>query len=113
MASLDWVREHGELTVHVKEDGDAIVIRACGELDLDSAQTLEEELRRAMSSEASAVVLDLGSLRFIDSTGLRALLVAAKLSQRNGRRLRMLRAPSALHRLLDITGLERSLPLAD
>jgi anti-anti-sigma factor len=98
------------LTVRVERDREALVISPVGELDLANAKTLENELRRAMGSDASAVVLDLGGLSFIDSTGLRALLVAAKLSQMNGRRLRMVRV-APIRRAIEVSGLERSLPL--
>jgi anti-anti-sigma factor len=113
MRNSDGIREDGGLTVRVERDGDALVVRASGELDISSAKKLEGELRRAIGGDASAVFLDLGSLSFIDSTGLRTLLVAARLSQANGRRLRIVRPPELLRRMIEVSGLERLLPLVD
>jgi len=64
-----------------------------GELDIASAEIFEAELKNALQSDASAVLLDVGELSFIDSTGIRALLIAAGLSEANGRRLRVAARP--------------------
>jgi anti-anti-sigma factor len=90
-----------------------LVIRAYGDLDIASAKALEDELRWAIDSDASAVVLDLAGLTFIDSTGLRALLLAAKRSAGSPVRLSMVRAPEVLQNLIQTTGVEDLLPLAD
>jgi anti-anti-sigma factor len=107
------VHEDGSFTVRVKQNGTALVVRACGELDIASSKMLEDELRRAIGGDATAIVLDLARLSFIDSTGLRALLVAAEPSRSNGRRLRMVHAPAVLQRLVQVSGVEDLLPLDD
>ena len=61
-----------------------------GELDLAGAAELERELAGV---EASAVVIDLRELGFMDSSGLRALAVAAQQLQRAGRRLALVPGP--------------------
>jgi anti-anti-sigma factor len=101
------------LTVRVEQDGEALVISAYGELDLSNAKTLEQELRRAIAGDAPELILDLGGVSFIDSTGLRVLLLAAKQSLRNGGRLRVLRGSAPLERALEGTGLGHLLPLSD
>src|SRR5688500_18396186 len=78
LASLDRVRADGVLTVRVERRGKELVVRVSGDLDIASAKRLDDELLRAISSDASAVALDLGGVSFIDSTGLRILLFAAK-----------------------------------
>jgi anti-anti-sigma factor len=84
--------EDAKLTVRVEQDGEALVVRAFGELDRSSAKTLEGELRRAIGGDASGVILDLRGVSFIDLAALRGLLLMAKQSLRNGGRLRLLRA---------------------
>jgi anti-anti-sigma factor len=101
------------LTVRVVQDGDALVISAYGELDLSNAKTLEQELRRAIAGDAPELILDLGGVSFIDSTGLRVLLLAAKQSLRNGGRLRVLRGSAPLERALEGTGVGHLLPFGD
>ena len=86
------VSEDAKLKVRVEQDGEALVVRAFGELNLSTATALEAELRRAIAGDASEVILDLGGVSFIDLAALRGLILMAKESLRNGGRLRLLRA---------------------
>jgi anti-anti-sigma factor len=111
MVNSDRIREDVLLTVRVEQDGEALVVSAFGELDLSNAETLEQELRRAIADDASELILDLGGVSFIDSAALRVLLLMAKYSLRNGGRLRMLLGSTPVERAVEANGLERSLPL--
>jgi len=113
MGNSDRIREDGQLTVRVEHDGEALVVSAFGELNLSNAKTLEAELRRAIGGDASAVVLDLSAVTFIDSAGLRVLLLMAKQSLRNGGRLRLLRGSAPVEQAIEVAGAEDLLPLAD
>jgi anti-anti-sigma factor len=53
-----------------------LVLRLGGELDSDSAHTLEQRLRNL--PEADVVVIDLRDLEFVDSSGLRVLIDAKR-----------------------------------
>jgi anti-anti-sigma factor len=105
------VREDVHLTVRVDHDRETLVVSALGELDSSNAQTLEQELRLAIASDAPEVFLDLGGVSFIDSAGLRVLLLMARQSLRNGGRLRMLPGSPPVELAIEATELERSLPL--
>ena len=62
MANSDWGdRPAGGLDVQLEEDGDSVVVRVHGELDLASANSLEAELRRAIGRGVSMLFLDLGT----------------------------------------------------
>jgi anti-anti-sigma factor len=98
------------LTVRVEQDGEALVVSAYGELDLLNSRTLEAELRRAIASDAPELILDLGGVSFIDSAGLRVLLLMARQSLRNGGRLRLLRGSAPLERAIKGSGLGHVLP---
>jgi anti-sigma B factor antagonist len=112
LASVDRVREDGALTLLMAEEGDdSLLIRAVGELDLASAKSLEGTLRQAINTKASSVVLDLDRVSFIDSTGLRTLLRASKLSTMTGSRLRFHRPSSAVKRAIEVAHVEDLLPL--
>ena len=113
LSSLKRVREDGLLTVHVGHDGADLIVRVSGELDMASAETFEHEVRRALKSDALSVVLDLDEVSFVDSTGLRALLMVAELMRSTGRRLRMVKASKELKRLVEVSGVKDALPLGD
>jgi anti-sigma B factor antagonist len=99
------------VTVDVHRDRNALVVWATGELDMSSTEELKNGLRRAFESRAGLIVLDLRGITFMDSTGTRLLLWAADRSRETGDRLRI-DCGGAVRRLLELTQLDRSLPLA-
>ena len=111
MATSRSVRE-GQLSVGIDQEDGSLVLRASGEIDIATAKTLREELLRAFSSDTVPLVLDLTAVSFIDSAGLRLLLWAAGRSPEDGDRLRIVCGSGAVRRMIEMTGLERSLPLA-
>ncbi len=102
----------GGLAVRSERDGETHVIELSGELDLDGAPRLEQELLRVEATDASSIIVDLGSLEFIDSTGIRLLLMAAERSTDSGR-FALLRGPRQVHRVFELTDLVGRLPFAD
>jgi anti-sigma B factor antagonist len=105
-------RKMGSLALRSQRDGDAHVIELIGELDLDGAPRLERELLSVEETDAPSIVVDLSRLEFIDSTGLRLLVMAADRSQGNGR-FALLRGPKQVHRVFELTDLADRLPFAD
>jgi anti-sigma B factor antagonist len=103
----------GQMTVRSDRDGVVYTIALDGELDLATAADFERELRRVEASDALSIVLDLSGLRFIDSTGVRILLCAHRRASVDGDRLALLRGPSAVQRVFEITGILDVLPFAD
>jgi anti-sigma B factor antagonist len=100
--------------VWTESDHGAVVVRAAGELDIDSAGTFEDELRRTIAGERSFVTLHLGDVEFIDSTGLRALLAAVELSSMYGTRFAILRELSPpVERAFEVAGMANTLPFID
>jgi anti-anti-sigma factor len=70
--------------------GDAFCVLVSGELDLASADKLEEAIRVAEKATAPAIVIDLTNLRFMDCRGLNVLLNAHTRSRQDGDRIRFL-----------------------
>jgi anti-anti-sigma factor len=112
MAATGALRPRG-FRVWTEPDGEGLVVRAAGEMDIASAEAFEGELRGALAGEASTVTLDLGEVEFIDSSGLRVLLKAIGLSNETGTRFEILRRLSpAVERTFKIAGLAERLPFA-
>lgn len=89
------------LAVEPADDGDAL--RLVGDIDSHTAPTLEVAL--AELDPGRDVVLDLGAVGFIDSSGLRVLVAGHQRFVGSDSRL-VLRSPSAaVLRLLEIAGL--------
>ncbi len=84
-----------------------------GELDLSTAPELEGPLHRTLEDDKGSVLIDLSDCEFIDSTGI-ALIVRAwqRLSSgENGRGLVICSQNDQVRRVLEITGLELSIPV--
>jgi anti-anti-sigma factor len=64
------------------EEGGRVRLGLVGELDIASASRLEERLR-TLAERRHPVVLDLGRLQFIDSSGLRELVRAVSDARRD------------------------------
>jgi hypothetical protein len=62
VGNSDRIRRDVGLTVRVEQDGEALVIRPVGELDVSTTQTLDAELQGAIKDGTSEVILDLGGL---------------------------------------------------
>jgi anti-sigma B factor antagonist len=113
MAILDREREAGGLGVQLEQEGERVVVRAEGELDLASAKGFEAKLREAIRASSFGVILDLGGVTFIDSTGLRVLISAATLSHSSRRELIVLQGSEQVRHVIETSGVEDLLPLVD
>jgi anti-anti-sigma factor len=103
----------GAAALEISVDGgdDRALLRLEGELDLASAERLEDALRGAEAGRPELLVIDLRGLAFIDSSGLRLLLMAGERARKDGRRLIVVRGPSEVDRIFEITGADQQLEL--
>jgi anti-anti-sigma factor len=94
-------------------DGDSPtgVVRAHGEIDLGTVDELNDCLDSGLWSGCAGVLLDLSEVRFMDSAGLSALVVADRSLGGEGLRLAVATQPrSQVEGLLVMTGLRNRLP---
>jgi anti-anti-sigma factor len=107
--SRDPVTDHRpppELATSLERDGETIVLRVTGEVDLVNAHELAEAMRQA-ADQGGALVVDLREVPFMDSTGLRSVIQTRERLQQEGRpplRVRV-QPESTVSRLLDLVGL--------
>lgn len=81
-----------------------------GELDLASAWALTESVQGIGGGGALALTIDLGGLTFMDSTGLRAVLLARAACAESGWDFSIKPGPAAVQRIFELTGLIAELP---
>jgi anti-sigma B factor antagonist len=90
--------------------GAVAVVEPIGDLDLAGAAVLEEELSRlAAHPELGTVVLDLRGLAFLDSSGLRLVVLADMEAREAGRRFALIRGAEHVHRVFEITRMSERL----
>lgn len=97
-----------EFGLEIDAAGDAVVIAASGELDLQHRDTLAEAAIGHLE-QGRSVVVDLAKVTFIDSSGLSALIRSRQAAHRVGGSFSIRGASGAVARVLEITGLGDSL----
>jgi anti-sigma B factor antagonist len=88
----------------VLPDSGSAVVEVSGELDLYTAPEFRDKLLEA--GEARDLIVDLRGSSFIDSTGCRALLLASRRLEPEGRRLVIVNSDSEIARIFSIMGFE-------
>jgi anti-sigma B factor antagonist len=89
------------------------VVRVRGEVDMSHEEELRGELRSAVDAEASGIVVDLTECEFIDSTGVRALLLSrqAQHSEQGSDRIAVAASSEQILRILSVMGIDRVIPI--
>jgi serine/threonine-protein kinase RsbW len=87
-------------------------VRLHGELDFQNAHLVREALHSVAQETGAALVLDMSNLRYIDSSGLSALVSAARRAQLQGGVLRLEGATPHVRNLLSASGFARFFHLA-
>jgi anti-sigma B factor antagonist len=90
------------------------VIRVAGEVDLTVSAMLERELVSAPTADGvRGVVVDLGGLRFLDSSGVHALVKGYLASRGAGLVYTVRNATGVVARVLRITGVAEAFGITD
>jgi len=90
--------------------GATVTVTVAGELDLASADRLYEVVDPALDQAPELLVVDLGPLEFVDSTGIRTLIGIHRKAVARGVHLVILPAPDAVQRVFRMCDLEDLLP---
>jgi anti-sigma B factor antagonist len=94
----------GALAIDLVREDDTATLVLQGELDIASAPALEEHLGTIEEDAPPRVVIDLGGVAFIDSTGLRVLLQANARAAERAHELVLRPGAAAVQRVFETTG---------
>jgi|ERR687897_760804 anti-anti-sigma factor len=106
-------RASPKLDVAVAHVDGARVMRLRGEFDLAGVAAFETALEREALPMGDPIVLDMRGLTFIDSSGLRSVLMADSRVRAEGGRCVIVRGPERVTRVLELTGVNDRLELVD
>ena len=92
---------------------DVYFVRIAGEVDMSHEEELRSELRTAVAANARGIVVDLTECEFIDSSGVRALLLSreAQHPQEGSERLAVAASSEQILRILGVMGIDRVIPI--
>jgi anti-sigma B factor antagonist len=93
---------------------DAYVVRVAGELDISHEDEVRSELRQAIEQANGGIVVDLTQCEFIDSSGVRALLLGWEKQQEEngeGNLLAVAAESEQILRILSVMGVDKVIPV--
>ncbi len=85
-------------------------LRVAGEIDLATADQLESSIRTA-SEQGARFVLDLSPVSFMDSTGIRVVVLAHRALEERGGSFAVVTGSGPVRRVFEVTGLSSTLSL--
>lgn len=80
------------------------ILQVSGRLDASTVSILERALLRAFTLGARAIVIDMGEVTYISSSGLRVLLTARRQARERGGDLLLCSLSTNVHDVLDMVG---------
>jgi len=95
-----------------QRDGEVVVARLTGELDVSVAEKTGRQIADAVPSSAAGVVVDMGELEFMDSSGVSMLFSLARRVGSHRQQLRVVAPPGRpVSRVLEIVEFSRAAPV--
>jgi anti-sigma B factor antagonist len=88
------------------------VVAICGEIDIQSAPGLREELLGVIRRCGSQVIIDLGGVTFLDCAGINALLATRRRARLEDGWVCLVRVPPRARRMISLLQLERAFGLS-
>jgi anti-anti-sigma factor len=99
------------MEVTLKTDGTVAVVAVSGRLDTVTVSDFDGKWGELVTPDMNKVVIDLGSLEYISSAGLRSILVAGKQMKSRGGALAVSGLTGMVADVFSISGFDKLLPL--
>jgi anti-anti-sigma factor len=96
---------NGYLLVPTARNGHGVTLAISGEIDISNAENFTREVHSLFNGANGEMTLDLQHCAFIDSAGIRALVVLAQKQQALGRTLKLSGVTGEPERVLRLSGL--------
>ena len=98
--------------LHVDDARGVTVATVDGEIDLSNATELEMAISHAVANEAVGLVIDLGRVDYLDSSGVTLLFnLARRVARRQQRFAVVVPAEAHVAEILSLSGADEALPL--
>lgn len=105
--------ESSASVLRIHREGDPPTVVLHGELDITTLPQAEREVEAAEEAAPSTLVIDLSALEYVDSSGVRLVLLADGRARAEGRRLAVRLGTGLARRVFDLLGLLDRLDLVD
>jgi anti-sigma B factor antagonist len=100
-----------DVVLEVERHSAYTVIRATGYLDMSTSPRLREKILEVATEQPPLLIIDLGSIEFLDSSALGVILNGWKLLQAEGSTLAVVSPTERITKVFEITALNLSIRL--
>jgi anti-sigma B factor antagonist len=100
------------MKVEIREQGKVTVVAVAGEVDLQTSPKLREALIESLKAN-TALVVDLGAVDYIDSSGITSLLEALKLAKEKKIRFTLAQVSPGAMRVIQLGRLDKVFTITD
>ena len=87
-------------------NSDVTIVLLSGRLDMETADADSPALEQALQQSPAGVVVDMGAVGFISSSGLRMLIAAHQSAQEAGKPLALVRAQPSVYKIFKVSALD-------
>jgi anti-sigma B factor antagonist len=99
------------MEVTKKNVGDVTVLEIVGRLDSDASRDLESAVTDLLSTGITRMLMDFGQVDYINSSGLRVLLMALQQLKKKGGRLHLCDIKDYMSEVFEISGYNEIFPI--
>lgn len=100
-------------TVQRESRGTIEVVTVAGDVDAATAPQVRDVVDEALAASTESLVVDLTPVGFMDSAGLTLLMLTQRRAEKRDRRVIVAVPPGNVRRVLEMTGLDQEVELAD
>lgn len=94
------------MKLEVRHVGQVTVVAPTGKLVIGEGETLMNQTTSRLVGEGRVhLVIDLDGVTLMDSSGVDSLVLATRLTQENGGKIKLVHVSRHIYKLLDLTGL--------
>lgn len=99
------------MEIVLKQKGTSYLIGVKGDLDLYNASGLKEAFAGLVKKGVNRIIIDLGEVVYLDSSGIGVLIHICTISTRCGLRLAMVNIGGPVRKVIELTRLEEFFPI--
>ncbi|MBC7772230.1 MAG: STAS domain-containing protein [Pyrinomonadaceae bacterium] len=99
-------RNDNSLTVTSRPQGQAMVVTPVGDVDLTASPLLRQELKKVQGARPGRIIVDLGQVGYMDSSGLATLVEAMQQARKTGARIVLCALTSRVRSIIEIARLD-------
>ena len=94
-------------------EGDRAIVTVRGDLDLQVAERVVNEIAKVEERSPTLLVLDLSGLSFLDSSGMGVIAAAQARAIEAGRRIVLVKPPYTVRRAFELSGFDDVIEVVD